>query len=137
MYSAPFGRKMNNTIENMEQRWGDLFAGLAVAKGNTAPSESDLATMASLLAGVRLIQPFDWMKWQVMAPTLKEIPFASLADCVRHITALVRAERYREADVVDGSFWYSLREGRIEAFCEVARLATNTGIVLPLEELGD
>jgi len=38
---------------------------------------------------------------------------------------------------VDGSVWYSLREGRIESFCETARIATNAGIVPPLEELGD
>jgi hypothetical protein len=126
---------MSNTMENTEQRWQELFTGLAVAKQNPAPSESDLATAVSLLAGVRLIQPFDWMKWQVMAPTLEEIPLVSLADCVRHLTALSRAERFREADVVDGSFWYSLREGRIEAFCETARTATGGEIVPPLEEL--
>lgn len=135
MYSAGSKREMSNTMENTEQKWQELFTGLAVAKQNTAPSESDLAIVVSLLAGVRLIQPFDWMKWQVMAPTLEEIPLMSLADCVRHLTALARAERYREADVVDGSFWYSLREGRIEAFCKTACVATGREIVPPLEEL--
>jgi hypothetical protein len=128
---------MKNTPEDIEQKWVDLFAGLAAARVIERPTESDLANVVSLLAGVRLIQPFDWMKWQVMAPSLDEIPSLSLADCVRHITALVRSERYREADVVDGSVWYSLCEGRIESICETARIATNAGIVPPLEELGD
>lgn len=128
---------MNNKTDNIEQRWEDLFAGLDAAKLNTAPSESDLATVVSLLAGVRLIQPFDWMKWQVIAPTLEEIPLVPLGDCVRHITALVRAERYREADIVDGSVWYSLTEGRIEAFCETACGATDGEIVPPLKELDE
>jgi hypothetical protein len=128
---------MKNTPEDIEQKWVGLFAGLAAARVIERPTESDLANVVSLLAGVRLIQPFDWMKWQVMAPSLDEIPSLSLADCVRHITALVRSERYREADVVDGSVWYSLCEGRIESICETARIATNAGIVPPLEELGD
>jgi hypothetical protein len=128
---------MKNTPEDIEQKWVDLFAGLAASRVIERPTESDLANVVSLLAGVRLIQPFDWMKWQVMAPSLDEIPSLSLADCVRHITALVRSERYREADVVDGSVWYSLCEGRIESICETARIATNAGIVPPLEELGD
>jgi hypothetical protein len=128
---------MKNTPQDIEQKWEDLFAGLATARDIERPTESDLATLVSLLAGVRLIQPFDWMKWKVMAPSLAEIPSLSLADCVRHVTALVRSERYREADVVDGAVWYSLREGRIEAICKAACVATNARIVPALEEIGD
>jgi hypothetical protein len=69
---------IKNTPEDIEQKWVDLFAGLAAS---------------------RVIE--------------------------------------RPTDVVDGSVWYSLCEGRIESICETARIATNAGIVPPLEELGD
>lgn len=115
--------------------WKQLFVGLAEKTKMTNPNERDVGDVNSLLAGVRLIQPFDWMKWRVGWPTLEEIEDLSLADCVRHITRLVRSERYREDEVINGSMWQSLRNGELEKYCRTAYLRSGGTIVPTFEEM--
>ena len=115
--------------------WEQLFIGLAEKSKMTNPDESDVGHLNSLLASVRLIQPFDWMKWQMGWPTLEEIEDLTLADCVRHITRLVRSERYREDEVVNGSMWQSLRSGKLEKYCRTAYLRSGGTIVPTFEEM--
>jgi len=74
--------------------------------------------LTKCLAALRLIQPFDWMQWP--APPLSELDLDQLDihDCTRHVTRLVRADRFSE-NLLFG--W--IRSGHFRKLCETARRA--------------
>ncbi|MEY3806800.1 MAG: hypothetical protein RIR69_1612 [Actinomycetota bacterium] len=118
-------------------RWQKLFADFKTQAQISNPTEIDLATVHQILGSVRLIQPFDWMKWQVAWPSIDEIPQLSLGDCVRHITRMVRSDRYadEEVGVIHRTTWQMLLNGELESLCRTAFLHTGGAIVPPFAEM--
>lgn len=70
------------------------------------------------LGRVGAIVPFDWLNWGGLAryTTADAVAEAGLADAVRLVTALVRADRFSE-----GSFLAAAEDGRLGAAIEVIR----------------
>ena len=99
-----------------EQRWEDLIAELAEMASAPWPNEVRVAYLMPRFGRLNLVQPFDWMQWQ--APMLSEVDIDELTidDCIRHITRLVRGDRFAE-NLLAG--W--IHEGYFRALCEVAR----------------
>ena len=124
-------------MENDATRWQNLFADLKVQANTINPTDSNLAQVNRILGSVRLIQPFNWPAWKVWWPQLDEIPHLSLADCVRHITRMVRAERFADAEVTSRPTWGMLVDGRLEALCRTAFLHTGGAIVPPFAEMDE
>ena len=113
-----------------EDKWSALFVGLDEAKRNTDFDELAVARVTALLASVRLVQPFDWMAWRAPHPTDAQIERLSLADCVRHITRIVRAERFGEGSVAS-----AVGSGYLLALCRTAHRLSGGDVVSPLAEL--
>lgn len=113
-----------------EEKWERLFAGLERAAKNHDFGELAVAEVTALLASVRLVQAFDWMAWRALHPTDDEIAGLSLADCVRHITRIVRAERFGEGSVAS-----AVGSGHLVQLCRTAHRLSGGHVVSPLDDI--
>ena len=100
----------------IETTWQQLIDAVTALETHPTHDERDHVAMKSCIAKLHLVQPFDWMQWQ--APMLSEVDIDELSidDCIRHITRLVRGDRFAE-NLLAG--W--IHEGYFRALCEVAR----------------
>ena len=83
-------------------------------------SEPDYLEMKNYLGQLRLVQPFDWMHWEAPALTEVDLEQVDLHDCIRHITRLVRGDRFAENSL---SSW--IVSGHFRALCEAAARKAN------------
>lgn len=130
MYSSPPWQRGNDVADQAE-RWEQLFAGLDEFSLSETPTELQVAQLNRLLGSVRLIQPFNWTSWSAPFPATGDIATLSLADCIKHITRLSRADRTNE-----GILWGSLRAGILGALCHAAQLQSagqSIGVLADLE----
>jgi len=106
-------------LSDIETAWQQLIDAIAALETKTTHEERDHVVMKNCLARVNLVQPFDWMNWPV--PPVAEADFDRLDvhDCVRHITRLVRADRFCE-NLLAG--W--IQGGYLRKLCEAARRQT-------------
>ena len=113
-----------------DERWDRVFSGLKEAAQIAEPDEMDVYRAKAPLASVGLIQPFNWMAWNVPFPRPEDIPSLSLPDCVRQVTRLVRAERTQE-----GVLWAAIRSGALLEICQVAAVWTDGQVVPPISTM--
>ncbi len=103
-------------MNDIETTWQQLIDAVTALETKLSHDERDQVAMKQAIAKLHLVQPFDWMQWS--APMLSEVDVDSLSieDCVRHITRLVRGDRFAE-NLLAG--W--IREGYFRTLCEAAR----------------
>ena len=103
-------------MNDIETTWQQLIDAVTALETHPTHDERDHVAMKSCIAKLHLVQPFNWMQWQ--APMLSEVDIDQLGidDCIRHITRLVRGDRFAE-NLLAG--W--IHEGYFRALCEVAR----------------
>lgn len=106
-------------MNDPENTWQQLISAVSALETKSAHDERDHVMMKNCLAGLNLVQPFDWMGWQ--EPPLSEVDIDRLDidGCVRHITRLVRADRFCE-NLLAG--W--IQGGDFRKLCEAARRQT-------------
>jgi hypothetical protein len=83
-------------------------------------TEHDCLEMKKYLGQLRVVQPFDWMHWEAPALTEVDLEQIDLYDCIRHITRLVRGDRFAENSL---SSW--IVSGHFRALCEAAARKAN------------
>jgi hypothetical protein len=105
-----------HALNDYETTWQQLIDEITVLESVAEHDERAYLPMKQCIARLNLVQPFDWMQWQ--APMLSEVDIDELSidDCLRHITRLVRGDRFAE-NLLAG--W--IHEGYFRALCEVAR----------------
>lgn len=103
-------------MTDIDSRWNQLLAKLSALETTTELSLKDHLEVVHQLGGLRLIQPFDWNAWGADVVPIADLGQLDIHDCVRHITRLVRADRFSEG-VLAGA----LANGYLRALCVVAR----------------
>lgn len=100
--------------------WQQLTDAIIILEKKADHDERDHLVMKQCLAQLHLIQPFDWMHWP--APPISEVDLDQLdiSDCVRHITRIVRAERFAENSLAG---W--IQSGHFRKLCEAAQRRTS------------
>ena len=103
-------------MNDYETTWQQLIAEVTALESKTFHEPGDHLPMKRVMGRLNLVQPFKWMDWQ--APPISEVDLSQLDinDCVRHITRLVRGDRFAEgllASWIQGSYFRKL--------CEAAR----------------
>lgn len=83
-------------------------------------TEADCLEMKKYLGQLRLVQPFDWMQREAPALTEVDLEQIDLYDCIRHVTRLVRGDRFAE-NLLSG--W--IVSGHFRALCEAAARKAN------------
>ena len=78
------------------RRWSELLEKLTSLEISDEFSESDHLKVVQMLGGLRLIQPFNWNAWGAELVPFAELDQLDIHDCVRHITRIVRADRFSE-----------------------------------------
>jgi hypothetical protein len=103
-------------LNDIETTWQQLINAIAALETKLSHDERDQVAMKQAIAELHLVQPFNWMQWE--APMLSEVDIdgLSIEDCVRHITRLVRGDRFAENLLAD---W--IHEGYFRTLCEAAR----------------
>lgn len=117
-------------VSDESHKWQQLIDEIAEYSNGSAPDELGVGHVNALLGSVRLIQSFPWPTWGAPMPTIEEIANLSLADCVRHITRISRADR-----TMEGTIWGSIQSGHLLALCQAAHRLAGNGMVPPLAEL--
>jgi hypothetical protein len=107
-------------LNDIETTWLLLNVELMRLEKLPRLTEHDCLEMKNYLGRLRLVQPFDWMHWE--APALSEVDLEQidLYDCIRHITRLVRGDRFAENSL---SSW--IVSGHFRALCEAAARIAN------------
>ena len=98
------------------RRWDELLERLNQLEKSGEFSSTDHLDIVKRLGGLRLIQPFNWNSWGADIIPLAELDQLDIHDCVRHITRIVRADRFSEG-VLAGA----VSSGYLLTLCEVAR----------------
>jgi hypothetical protein len=103
-------------LDDIDARWEALMQEIEKLSNSSSPSEGELARLNVKIGALHLVQPFDWNAWE--APPLDQIEIGqlTLADCVRHITRLVRLNRFAE-----GVLMSAVAEGDLMALVTQAR----------------
>ena len=100
------------SVPGPADQWDELLSYLASLEAGTG--DADTSVEVALRCGrLHLVQPFDWKAWVEIAPPSHDAVALSWEDCVRHVTRIVRAERFAE-----GSLMASVRSGELRALCE-------------------
>lgn len=116
--------------ESLAVKWQALFTMLVTSRALGLYSDLGVAQVNSCLGAVRLIQPFNWTNWYEPLPTLDEAKDLSLAQCVKQVTRLVRADRTQE-----GVLARSIEVGLLEALCRTAHEKSESGLIPIFQDL--
>lgn len=103
-------------MTDIDTRWNQLLETLSGLENTTELSVKDHLEVVHQLGGLRLIQPFDWNAWGAEMVPVSDLGRLDIHDCVRHITRLVRADRFSEG-VLAGA----IAGGYLRTLCVVAR----------------
>ena len=114
-------------MTEIASRWNELLERLNFLEKSGEFSSNDHLDVVELLGGLRLVQPFDWNAWDAEMVSLAEVSQLDIHDCVRHITRIVRADRFSE-----GILLGAVSSGYLRALCEIARDRTAGSPVPPL-----
>ena len=104
------------SLNDPETTWQQLIDAVSALETKTTHDERDHVVMKNCLARLNLVQPFDWMQWQELPLSDVDIERLDVHGCVRHITRLVRADRFCENLLVG---W--IQGGDFRRLCEAAR----------------
>ena len=104
-------------MNDYETTWQQLIEEVIALESKTTHDERNHLPMKRFLARLNLVQPFDWMNWQVGFPAIEELNRLDINDCVRQITRLVRRDRFME-----NSLEMCIQAGYFRALCEAARV---------------
>ena len=106
-------------MNDYETTWQQLIDAIAALESKTVHEAGDHLPMKRIIGRLNLVQPFKWMDWP--APPLSEVALDQLDinDCVRHITRLVRGDRF-----MDGLLASWIQSGHFRKLCEAARRAS-------------
>ena len=104
-------------MNDYETTWQQLIAEVTALESKITHDERDHVVMKNCIARLNLVQPFDWMNWQVGFPAIEELNRLDIYDCVRQITRLVRRDRFME-----NSLAMCIQAGYLRALCEAARV---------------
>lgn len=107
-------------MNELEDKWDKLLFSVIIMATGGDPAEADIAHLNVRIGSLHLVQPFNWNEWGVDFPSRAEIAELSLADCVRHITRIVRLNRFSEGVLVN-----AVRSGDLMALCMRAREMAN------------
>ena len=107
-------------MSDLEDRWDELLFSIIVMATGDEPAEADVAQLNVRIGSLHLVQPFNWNEWAADFPSREQIAELSLADCVRHITRLVRLNRFAE-----GVLFNAVRSGDLMALCMRAKQLAN------------
>lgn len=104
-------------MNDYETTWQQLIDEVTALESKTTHDERDHVLMKNYIARLNLVQPFDWMNWEVGFPAVEELNHLDINDCVRQITRLVRRDRFME-----NSLEMCIHTGYFRALCEAARV---------------
>jgi hypothetical protein len=104
--------RWNNLLETLER--------LERLENSTDLVGKDHLTVVQQLGGLHLVQPFNWNAWGAEMVPVANLGQLDMDDCVRHITRIVRADRFSEG-VLAGA----VTSGYLRAICTVARDCAN------------
>ena len=107
-------------MNDIETTWQQLIDAVTALETNPAQEERDHVAMKICLARLNLVQPFDWMQWPELPLSEVDIDRLDIHGCVRHITRLVRADRFCENFLAG---W--IQGGDFRMLCEAARRQTS------------
>ena len=99
----------------MTEKWTQLFASVTRAAQSETFESPYLSDVANLLYSLNLVQPFDWSHWGVPFEEPKDLWQLDINDCIRHITRIVRSDRFCE-----GNLHLATRSGTVAKLCLVA-----------------
>ena len=106
-------------MNDYETTWKQLIDAVTALESKTPHDERDHITMKNCLGRLNLVQPFKWMDWPALPISEVDLDQLDIHDCTRHVTRLVRADRFSE-NLLFG--W--IRSGHFRKLCEAARLAS-------------
>lgn len=107
-------------MNDIETTWQQLIDAVTALEANPTHDERGHVAMKKYLGQLRVVQPFDWMHWEAPALTEVDLEQIDLHDCIRHITRLVRGDRFAENSL---SSW--ILSGHFRALCEAAARKAN------------
>lgn len=107
-------------LDDLEEKWDELLFTLIVMATGGDPDEADIAHLNVKIGSLHLVQPFNWNEWGADFPSRSGIADLSLADCVRHITRIVRLNRFSEGVLLN-----AVRSGELMALCMRAKEMAN------------
>jgi hypothetical protein len=107
-------------LNELEDKWDELLFSLIVMATGGEPTEAAVAQLNVSIGSLHLVQPFNWNEWAADFPSREQIAELSLADCVRHITRIVRLNRFSE-----GVLFNAVRSGQLLALCMRAKEMAN------------
>ena len=100
----------------LDQHWDELIKDLETLSLGGEQSELRMVHFTLKLAQLNLIQPFDWMHWHEPYPATAQVKMMDLETAVKHITRIVRADRFME-----GTLMACIKSGLLLGLCLVAR----------------
>ena len=115
-YSLRSTTTMEHSLNDIETTWQQLIDAVSALETKSTHDERDHIVMKNCLARLNLVQPFDWMQWQELPLSEVDIERLDVHGCVRHITRLVRADRFCE-NLLAG--W--IQGGDFRRLCEAVR----------------
>jgi hypothetical protein len=107
-------------LTDIATRWNNLLETLERLENSTDLASRDHLDVVQQLGGLRLVQPFDWNAWGAESIPVANLGRLDMDECVRHITRIVRADRFSEG-VLAGA----VTSGYLRAICTVARDRAN------------
>ena len=106
-------------MNDYETAWQQLIDAIAALESKIPHNERDHITMKNCLGRLNLVQPFKWMDWPALPISEVDLDQLDINDCVRHITRLVRGDRFMEGLLAS---W--IQSGHFRKLCEAARRAS-------------
>jgi hypothetical protein len=107
-------------LTDIATRWNTLLETLERLENSTEVIGKDHLSVVQQLGGLHLVQPFNWNAWGAEMVPVADLGQLDMGDCVRHITRIVRADRFSEG-VLAGV----VISGYLRAMCTVARDCAN------------
>lgn len=105
-----------NSLNELDEKWETLIQEIENFDPLKGRDEMSVAKLNVKLGALHLVQPFNWNAWGADFPTREQIALLPLADCVRHITRLVRLNRFAEGVLAN-----AVASGDLLALCNQAR----------------
>jgi len=105
-------------LNDCETTWQQLIDAVAALESKILAQRARLHHDEELPGRLNLVQPFKWMDWTALPISEVDLDQLDIHHCTRHVTRLVRADRFSE-NLLFG--W--IRSGHFRKLCEAARRA--------------
>lgn len=103
-------------MAEIEARWNQLLETLGTLEESNQIGDDEHLSVVQQLGALRLVQPFNWNAWGAEVISVADLDQLDIYDCVRHITRIVRADRFSE-----GILAGMISSGYLRVLCSVAR----------------